>query len=170
MVPGLRVSITWLLTGLWHGANYTFILWGGIHGFFLILQRLFMKPKKRFLRLLGIAADNRALNAGEWLFTFAIVCLAWVFFRADSIGQAMGHLSQMFSSSLFQWPQEYSRKLLVLIPLGGLVEWLGRKDQYAIATIGLHWPKPARWACYYGLVALIFLFSGKGQQYIYFRF
>ena len=60
--------------------------------------------------------------------------------------------------------------LVILVVLFLMVEWFGREQQYAIARLGLTWKKPFRWALYYSIVMIIFLFAGKEQQFIYFQF
>ena len=164
------ISITWLLTGLWHGANYTFILWGGIHGAALIIYHALMKPKKKIFKKLGLRADNRLVLAAEWSMTMGVVCLAWLFFRADSVGQAVSYMYYILNKSLFYMPEVYSRTLLLLIVVAGVIEWIGRKEKYAITAIGLKWPKPLRWSCYYLLAMVIFFFAAKHKQFIYLQF
>lgn len=70
-----NLLITFILSGLWHGANWTFIYWGAIHGVFLILEHQFKQPKK----------SNRVIHFISWLNTFIIVCFGWIFFRANSL-------------------------------------------------------------------------------------
>ncbi|MBP6731103.1 MAG: MBOAT family protein, partial [Chitinophagales bacterium] len=60
--------------------------------------------------------------------------------------------------------------LFVLILFFLAVEWVGREEQYAIAKLGLSWPKPVRWAAYYALVFVIFYYAGSEKQFIYFQF
>lgn len=71
-----NVLITFLVSGLWHGANWTFVLWGGLHGLALVFDRVFSKVINRIHKLI------------RWFLTFIFVCVTWVYFRADSIGQA----------------------------------------------------------------------------------
>jgi D-alanyl-lipoteichoic acid acyltransferase DltB (MBOAT superfamily) len=167
--------VTWFLTGLWHGANYTFIIWGMIHGVFLILYRWQVKPRKRLLRKLKISNDNKLLVLAETLITLTVVLVAWVFFRADDMGQALNYLSDMFSRSLFSLPVlPFSRMIFLvvtmLVILFFVVEWIGRKEPYPLAGLGMKIPGFVRWAVYYGLIIIIFFFAGSNQQFIYFQF
>jgi alginate O-acetyltransferase complex protein AlgI len=82
-----NLMVVMLLGGLWHGASWTFIIWGGIHGFMLILERV--QGKQSVYRRLP-----RPIRCG---ITFAIVCIAWVFFRADTLGEALNYLSCLFA-------------------------------------------------------------------------
>ena len=169
LIYTIGVSVTWILTGLWHGANYTFIIWGLIQGFFLIINHAIAKPRKRFLKRLNIRNDNILFIIVDSLATFLIIMFSWIFFRADNVGHAFSYISEIFSMSSFTVP-EIRPKAIFLIVLFFVIEWLGREQKYAIAGMGSKWPKPVRWAIYYSLILTIFWFSGKEQQFIYFQF
>jgi alginate O-acetyltransferase complex protein AlgI len=110
--------------------------------------------------------------------TFGLTTLAWIFFRSESVPDALAYIGRMFSSSLFEMPDArasiggsaYVVVTLLLIVFFLVVEWLGREQQYALAKFGVRWMKPVRWAMYYVLLIAIFLFMGKEQQFIYFQF
>ena len=168
-------AITWFLTGLWHGANYTFLIWGMIHGLFLIIYRLQTKPRKRILKKIGINNNSKVVVFCESVVTLSIVAIAWIFFRADSIGHALKYIEGIFSGSLFTIPAfNYSRLMFLIITMLTIlfiaVEWTGRKEQYAIAALGVKFPGVLRWAVYYLLIFVIFIFAGSGQRFIYFQF
>ena len=167
-------TIIWFLTGLWHGANYTFIVWGMIHGFFLIVYRLQKKPRKKFFKRIGIDDNNLVPVFLETLLTLSIVMIAWIFFRAENINQAIKYISEIFSASLFTIPHflGMQKALVIIILLAGFVyiEWYGREQQFAISNLGISWKKPYRYALYYAIIVAIILFSGKPQQFIYFKF
>jgi len=167
--------IIWFLTGLWHGANYTFIVWGMIHGFFLILYRLQAKPRKRIFKRLKINNNSKIVIYIESFFTLCIVSIAWIFFRSESVGNAINYLSELFSGSLFSVPAfSYSRLMCLVITILSIIfiviERIGKNEQYAISGIGAKLPGIARWAVYYILVSMIFFFAGSGQKFIYFQF
>ena len=82
-----NLLITMLLGGLWHGAAWTFIIWGGIHGLWLVLDRFCRKPDS--------PPPSRWRNALSIILTFHLVCLAWLFFRADSANQALAMLATL---------------------------------------------------------------------------
>jgi len=165
----IGISITWALTGLWHGANYTFIIWGAIHGFFLIVYHLTIKPKKRLLKRLNISNNNSVLIFFETLATFIIIMFSWIFFRADNVGHALNYISGIFSVSSFTIP-EIRPNIIFFIILFFVVEWLGRKHEYAIADFGNKLPKPLRWVIYYSIIFIILYYAGKEEQFIYFQF
>ena len=172
------ILVTWTLTGLWHGANYTFIIWGMIHGFFLVIYHVTVKPRKSLFKRYKISNNNSLLIFFESVITFGIIMFSWIFFRADNIGQAFHYISQIFSASLLSVPH-FSGKKATLITLGIIavafaMEWAERKNDYALSSLGARWPRAMRWGLYYCLVIAILVstlsFSGSQQQFIYFQF
>ncbi len=86
------MGATMLLCGLWHGANWTFIVWGGVHGLYLVMSRATKRLRSRARRGLHLQKTNPFLALGQTLFTFAMVTLAWVFFRSPSLAGAWAYL------------------------------------------------------------------------------
>ncbi len=169
LIYAIGITITWMLTGLWHGTNYTFVFWGLIHGFFLIMNHITSKPRKRLLKRLNIRNDNYFLATADSLATLIIVLFSWIFFRANNVEEAFSYISGIFSMSSLSMP-EIKPHAIFLIQLFFVIEWFGRDQEYAIANIGSKWPKPLRWILYYSLILTIFWFSGKDQQFLYFKF
>jgi alginate O-acetyltransferase complex protein AlgI len=163
-------TITWFLTGLWHGANYTFIIWGMIHGVFLIIYRWQMKPRKRILKLLGITNENIIIVIIETMITLTIVLIAWVFFRAQTVSQALVYVANIFSSSILSIPEVLPLKILPLIFLFFITEWLQRKKEHALQIGSSIMPRIIRWVFYIGIIFVIVLFGGSQQEFIYFKF
>jgi D-alanyl-lipoteichoic acid acyltransferase DltB (MBOAT superfamily) len=159
-----------MLTGFWHGANYTFIFWGLIQGLFLIINHVTSKPRKRFLKRMHIGADNVFLAIIDTLLTFILVMFSWVFFRADNVNQAFGIISEILSMSSIGLPEINPTSTLIFCALFMIFEWLGRNQEYAIAKFGVKWPRPLRWALYSTIILTIIWFSGVEQQFIYFKF
>ena len=118
---------TWMLTGLWHGANYTYILWGMIHGSLLICYHLQRNPRKKFLKKTGITNDHLVIRVFETIITLSAVLIAWIFFRASSVSVAIEYLSDMFSSSLFTYPGIFPVDLIIIIIIFIIVEWISRE-------------------------------------------
>ena len=166
------IVLTWSLTGLWHGANYTFIAWGLIQGMFLIIYHVSVKPRKKFLKRIGLSNNNRVFVLAETLFTLMIIMFSWIFFRADDLGHAFRYIAGIFSSSVFSAPEiKPDTILFILILLFFLVEWFGRKQQYAIETLGRRWPLLLRWSFYAFLIFLIGMFMSTNESpFIYFKF
>ncbi len=166
--------IIFLVSGFWHGANWTFIAWGALNAIYF-LPLLITNSNRKNLEI--VAMGNSLPTAKEtfsMLTTFGITVFAWIFFRADSIGHAFRFISGIFNTSVFSFPEfdgsgrAFSTIILVLIFL--LIEWQGREQQYAIAKFGLKWKRPVRYAFYYSIIIAIIWFGGKEQQFIYFQF
>jgi alginate O-acetyltransferase complex protein AlgI len=162
-------AITWFLTGLWHGANYTFILWGLINGLFLIIYHLQRNPRKRLFKKLGISNNNLFIATVETIFTLGIILIAWIFFRSDTIPHALGYIGRMFSSSLFTMPQLLSAKMVVLIPLFLCAEWVQRNEEHVLRLEFMN-SGIIRWCIYFTILFLILSLGGENQKFIYFQF
>jgi D-alanyl-lipoteichoic acid acyltransferase DltB (MBOAT superfamily) len=165
-----NVLIIFIVSGFWHGANWTFIIWGALNAIYF-LPLLLLKKNRRNLT---VVAYNKTLPSTSellnMLITFILTTLAWIFFRAETIGAAWAYISEIFSSSIFSVPQVQPKILPGLIALFLFIEWQGREELYAIERIGLSWKRPFRFAFYYAILFLIFLFSGEEQEFIYFQF
>lgn len=166
--------IIFLVSGFWHGANWTFIVWGTLHAIYFLPLLLSNKNRTN----LEIVAKGKYLpSAKEFLSiltTFTLTVLAWIFFRAKNLEHAISYFAEIFSSSLFTFPKfagMYKAAITICFIIGFIiVEWLGREHQYAIAHLGQRWKRPLRYAMYYALIAAILWFAGKEEQFIYFQF
>ena len=163
------LAVTWSLTGLWHGANYTFLVWGLIHGLLLLIYHVSLKSRKKMLKNLKISKDNRFIISIEVTFTLLMVMLAWVFFRADSTTASINYLNRMCSSSLLSVPDITLATVLFTI-FFFVMEWRGRNGEYGLSGFAKRWPRVLRWLFYYVLVFAIFFFMGKDLQFVYFQF
>lgn len=162
--------IIFLLSGFWHGANWTFIVWGGLNAIYFLPLLLLKRNRDN----LEIVAQGKLLPSPKEFFnmavTFGLTVFAWIFFRAKDLHHAFSYISEIFSSSLFNMPQQLDSTIIILVFLFVIVEWLGREKQYALAGLGVKWPMVLRWALYYSIVTAIFFFAGKEQPFIYFQF
>ncbi|MEJ6821542.1 MAG: MBOAT family O-acyltransferase [Flavobacteriales bacterium] len=154
-----------LVSGFWHGANWTFIFWGLINAI-LFLPLMLSKGNRKHL-------DHATLkDTHKIIWTFTLTTLAWIFFRADSLSEAMEYLQQIIrvhgGLSLTVKPS-----LLLFITLLIIGDWLGRKNDFALSFLTqgvLSKTAPARIAIYMTLAYLILLYSGGQQTFIYFQF
>lgn len=169
-----NTTLIFLVSGFWHGANWTFLLWG-------LLNALYFLPlilTKNHRRNLDVVAQGRLFPSIRELvqmsLTFLLTVLAWIFFRAESIHMSFNYIGEIFSSSLFQLPENFGGmaavKTAFIVCLFLLVEWRGRENQYALEKTGLQWRPVFRYALYYIIIIAIFWFSGDPQQFIYFQF
>lgn len=166
--------IIFIVSGFWHGANWTFIVWGALNAIYFLPLLLTKNNRKN---LDTVAQGKFFMTTKELLFifiTFGLTVFAWIFFRANSIEHAFSYISGILSLTLFEIPNFFGLKraliTILLVCIFVLIEWIGREQQYAIQTLGHKWKKPLRYAMYYSIIIAIFWFGGKSQQFIYFQF
>ncbi|MDG2265530.1 MAG: MBOAT family O-acyltransferase, partial [Candidatus Marinimicrobia bacterium] len=170
-----NIFAIFLISGFWHGANWTFVAWGAINAIYFL--PLFLTSRNRN-NLDVVAAQTKLPSLNELisiLSTFTLTVLAWVFFRAENINHALSYINGIFSYSLFSIPDFHQNMdaLILLILIGGfiIIEWLGRRDKYAIESLLNYMPIYVQWVIYYLLIILIFLFTPTTQSpFIYFQF
>ena len=159
-----------LVSGFWHGANWTFIFWGFLNALYIMPSIIFNTHRNN----LDIVARGKyfpSLKEGaSMLLTFSLTVLAWIFFRAKNLGDAFSYLSTIFSRSLMKSPEVLPVIPLVLIVVFLIIEWLGRTRNFAIEKMAFGHPEFVRWSFYFCLITMVFIFSGREQQFIYFQF
>ncbi len=166
--------IIFIVSGFWHGANWTFIVWGALNAIYF-LPLLLTNNNRNNLETVAQGKFFPSLKELSFmLLTFGLTVFAWIFFRAENIGHAFDYISEILSSSLFEIPKfSGMRSTLITILLTCafvLIEWLGREQQFAIQNFGVKWKRPLRYAMYYAIIIAIFWFGAKEQQFIYFQF
>ena len=159
-----------LLSGLWHGANWTFIAWGTYHA--LLFLPLILLGKNRKYK--DVVAQDRLLpslrECGQMLLTFLLVVAGWIIFRAESIEQAYSYLFRMSSHSLFDRPDASGiTGLSLAIAIMLLMEWCQRKRPHAFDLSYLHQPV-VRCALDVAVILLIIVLGGPSENFIYFQF
>jgi D-alanyl-lipoteichoic acid acyltransferase DltB (MBOAT superfamily) len=166
-----NILITFIISGFWHGANWTFIAWGALNAIYF-LPLLLANKNRNHLDVVGKGKVFPSLReAASMLFTFCITTVAWIFFRAKNISHALSYLAGIFSEALFKAPDVMPKdKIILLLVLFFVIEWLGREEQYAIATLGVRWKRPMRYAMYYALLVITVYYSGRAEEFIYFQF
>ena len=167
--------VIFIVSGFWHGANWTFIIWGALNALY-ILPLILLKQNRNNL---DIVAKNRYLpNLREcWQMgiTFLLTVLAWVFFRADNVTHAVTIIGEIFSFSSLSKPafvgMYKSIFTLGLIGVFLIIEWLGREGQFALDFSKVKLNRPVRWASYYLIILSILYFGNfEDQPFIYFQF
>jgi D-alanyl-lipoteichoic acid acyltransferase DltB (MBOAT superfamily) len=172
-----NLMTTFVLSGLWHGANWTFVVWGGLHGAFLICSRITIGFRARVRAALGLESHPRILMPLQLLFTFTLVTIAWVPFRARDIHSAWYIFTHFYpfgriDSAILAAagiPRANTPFLLGFIVVMFLVEWW---IQHPHRAPGLwRFSSPFRACCYYGCVYSIVFFGVFGHtDFIYFQF
>ncbi|NCD41335.1 MAG: MBOAT family protein [Bacteroidia bacterium] len=165
-----------IVSGFWHGANWTFIVWGALNAIYFLPLLLTNNNRNN----LETVAQGKLLPSIKELsfmiLTFGLTVFAWIFFRAENIGHAFSYISEIFSTSLFELPNFSSmRRALITISLTGiflLIEWLGREGEYAIENIITFFKNNiVRWGIYIIIGLSIFIFGNFNKtEFIYFAF
>jgi alginate O-acetyltransferase complex protein AlgI len=179
----LNLFIVFLISGLWHGASWTFVIWGALHGFYMIFALLTQSHKERFVRIFKL----KKIPILSVLATFILIDFAWIFFRANNVHTAFYIIKSILSSI----PDLFSKilhhqKIFVHLNLGPLtklelvfgvflivfmetVHYLGNKVN--ISEMFLRKPAFIRWMVYYGVIFTILFFGVfQNRQFIYFQF
>jgi D-alanyl-lipoteichoic acid acyltransferase DltB (MBOAT superfamily) len=164
--------IIFLLSGFWHGANWTYIAWGAYHAV-LFLPLILLGKNRKYLNQV---AEGRVLptwkETGQMISTFLLVTLGLIIFRSASIGQAWEFVCGIADKSLFSLPWIYSATYIVPMPfillLFLVMEWTGRNKECPIKlnTKSKVW----QWLVYVLFVVLVFSFGETSESFIYFQF
>lgn len=170
-----NIMLVFLVSGLWHGAAWTFIIWGALHGFYLLCSHWTGTLRSRLYLLTGMHRCPFVAKCLAVLVTFHLVCFAWIFFRAVSLEQAVFIISQFKSDfhirDLLMLPLPLYDLLIAggaICLMEGIHFWQRRQS---IRDRILSMPTAARWTVYYGLVLVILIFGEfSGKQFIYFQF
>ena len=169
-----NIFVIFLVSGFWHGANWTYIFWGGLNALYFLPLMLFNKNKEN----IGIVAEGKFLpslkDAFSMLITFSLIVLAWIFFRAEDLNHAFNYISEIFSLSLFSFPSNFgggkALLTLALIVVFMLIEWLQRDKQHTLDLSLIRGGRYVRWGIYLIIILAIISFSGQQQEFIYFQF
>ncbi len=168
-----NVFIVFVISGFWHGASWNFVIWGLVNAILFIPLLLFNK-NRMFLK--SIPDEKIVVGFKDFIritSTFFVTMLAWVFFRSDSVLDAMGYLNKIFSVSLFSSPVGINSTIsrtFVFIGLMIVVEWFQRNKLHGLEFLELKVPLFFRWPFYYFLILMIIVFGGNQQDFIYFQF
>ena len=167
-----NVYLVWGISGLWHGANWTFVCWGLFHATLLAIYNIFgINTKYKHVVAYGhyLPSIKETLQISV---TFFLIVVGMIIFRAESIIQAVDFLTSMFSNHFYDATQLLGKNWL----FSGLallaVEWFQRDKQHALQFSNI---KPfnyrcVRWGIYYLILSIIFKYSGENQTFIYFQF
>jgi alginate O-acetyltransferase complex protein AlgI len=160
--------IIFIVSGFWHGANWTFIAWGFLNALYFLPLLLLNKNRINT----NVVAENKFFITPKELFqiilTFTITIFAWIFFRASSITEAFHYIASIFTSSLFSIPNTDIKPFLYIFILV-FVEWLQRHKQHGLEIQNIQ-VAPIRWSIYTFIFCLILFFGAKSQSFIYFQF
>lgn len=166
--------IVWAVSGLWHGANWTFVCWGIYHAIFISLFVLLgINTKKKEI----VAAGNTLPSVKEFLqilYTFVLVVIGWIIFRAETMTQFCEYITRILTHPFdgmggianLRYPFYFIAIMLI-------VEWIQRDKQHGLQLInhrGIMGYRFVRWTIYISLITIILVFKGVQAQFIYFQF
>ena len=161
-----------MISGLWHGANWTFVVWGAYHAI-LFLPLLLMEKNRKHKNV--VAANCIFPSLKEFvqiMFTFLLVVIGWIIFRSQSIDSALDCIQRIFTDNPLVGLGILKGKLIYLTPLF-IIEWITRKEEHGLCFNNISIVskcKSLRWSIYTILFIVVLLFSGKQDQFIYFQF
>ena len=171
----LNLVIVFMVSGLWHGAAFTFVLWGLLHGIYQVLGALLMPVKKKIYSV--IPKKNVILQLVRTLFTFVLVCVGWVFFRANTVSDALFIFKQMLTPGVFDpFSLGLSTPMLNAVIAAAVVlfavDFLNRRQKI---TDFVNSHTALRYLVYFVILLSIFVFGyyGSGfdpQDFVYFQF
>jgi D-alanyl-lipoteichoic acid acyltransferase DltB (MBOAT superfamily) len=169
-----NIFIIFIVSGFWHGANWTFIVWGALNAVYFLPLLLTNNNRNH----IDIVANNKALPSIKelsfMLTTFGLTVFAWIFFRAESVTHAVSYIAGIFNNTLLTVPDFPMRReavtTIVLVCIFLIIEWIGRRGDFAIDNIANKVPQPIRILFYYSIILSIFWYGGSQQQFIYFQF
>jgi len=163
--------IIFLVSGFWHGANWTFLAWGALNAIYFL--PLLLTGRNR-LHIDTVARGKMIPSLTDALriaTTFGLTCIAWVFFRAESVQQGIQYLARAATAGIGSWPKWSHPDLQPMLILLLVIEWTSRNDQHGLERFATSWPRFARWLFYVMLGACMGLFHRPdGNTFIYFQF
>lgn len=170
--------VTFLLCGLWHGANYTFIIWGGLHGLALGWDVVSARYRKKIRKKTNPAIYNFI----SWGITFVFIVFTWIFFRAENLQSAISYIQGVFAGllqkstyaetyNLVYWNEEVGFSIFPFLLIFIIIEWLGRSHDFAFAGLGKINSVLIRWVIYIAVLTTIFYMGNFHENiFIYFQF
>jgi D-alanyl-lipoteichoic acid acyltransferase DltB (MBOAT superfamily) len=178
-----NIMVVFLLSGLWHGANWTFLIWGALHGLYMLCSRRLEPLRARLAAATRLDCAPRLRHALQVAFTFTLVCFAWIFFRARSLQEAVYVVRNLFQgwSILFDLPRLYdtvfslglsqTEFFFAVAMIGVMLAGHGIAAHGGVDAFLARKPIWVRWTLYSLLVWCIFLFGiYRHKEFIYFTF
>ncbi|KMQ70425.1 MBOAT family O-acyltransferase [Chryseobacterium koreense] len=160
--------IIFLVSGFWHGANWTFIIWGLLNALYIMPLILFKLNRKNTNAVAELRVFPNMKELLQMLFTFAITVIAWVFFRSETVAGAFNYLGRIADLGNYALPQ-IDLKPFIFIFILIIVEWLQRTKQHGLQISHLK-SAAVRWSIYAVLLLLLLIFGANSDSFIYFQF
>lgn len=164
--------IVFLVSGLWHGANWTFVLWGLYHSCLIAISIMIGLNTKTDQVVAGGKLMPSATECTQMIFTFILATIGWVIFRAENVNQLYGVFEAIITNQFFDARYIYGKVYLIFIFIMILIEWLQRDRQHAFQFPNnrVFRLKAVRWAVYVSTYIFIVAATGQSQTFLYFQF
>jgi D-alanyl-lipoteichoic acid acyltransferase DltB (MBOAT superfamily) len=162
--------VSFVIIGIWHGANWTFVVFGLFYGTIISLELITKKQRKKLKKKL----PKKLYQYVSIILTFSFFVFTMIFFRADNLTEALTYLNKICSTSLFSFPSIMAPKFrfvytILLVAAFFIFEWFRKDYKHVLEISGL--PKIARWIIYVGIIILIMLFARfNNNDFVYFQF
>ncbi|GGF32036.1 MBOAT family O-acyltransferase [Echinicola rosea] len=164
-----NILIIFLVTGLWHGAAWTYVTWGLLHAL-LFMKFIFWRRKKYTTKVAHGKLLPSLKELGLMVRTFMSFTILALFFFIQPFSKCLDYLLSMVDISIFSVPLLPENRALAGIVLLVVTEWLQREKEHGLDISGRQIPKVVRWGVYYGLLFAVFYYGGKPQDFLYFQF
>lgn len=166
-----NILAIFLISGIWHGANWTFVVWGALNALFYLPLLFSQKNRRNLDTVAGDRLLPSAREVAQMTMTFALISLTWIFFRAENLTHAWSYLNRMAIGSLLPWQHvQISSWLVISLATWALIDWLGRNREQPLSMVGALPSRLLRWSVYFGLLAAIVTSHRGDQPFIYFQF
>jgi len=179
----INLMIVFVVSGLWHGANWTFVVWGALHGCFYLCSVITHDLREKVTGKLGLGRIPRLHQGIQMVITFCLVAFAWIFFKANTISDALHIVSRLFTGwgipaaatgagALIPFVSSHFYEFCIGISSVAVMESVhALETKGSVREMLRSRPVLLRWAVYYGLVAAVLLLGSFGsRQFIYFQF
>jgi alginate O-acetyltransferase complex protein AlgI len=165
-----NIFIVFILTGFWHGANWTFIVWGILNALYflpIILLRKTRVPENDVAENSYLPGVKETLQILSTLLLFGF---SLIFFRSPTLDDTFSYISGICSNTILRYPEVIGTQAIVLVILLTVMEWIQRKKQHGLQFNNESCPVYVRWLIYYVLLLLLWQYAGKPQEFVYFQF
>lgn len=162
-----NIFIIFVVSGFWHGANWTFVIWGALNALYITPLILLKKNRKNVDSAVTGKFFHSFKDFLSISFTFFLTCIAWIFFRSVDVGSAFGYLARLFSFQSWDIPSTDLKPFAYIFILL-IVEWVQRNKLHGL-SIALS-PLLVRWFIYLLIILIIILFGASSDSFIYFQF
>lgn len=165
-----NLLLVFVISGLWHGADYTFLIWGLANALFVIFPLIFFKKKYKTSIVAGTKSLPSFIEMLQMLSTFFIFAITAIFFRCENYGHSKLYFKGLLRNDFYNTAFNFNIYIpFIPIVFMLVIEWIQRHQEHPL-IFNTTRPKYQRWLVYYLFALIIFIFRGSQQEFIYFQF